>query len=192
MNNTILEIGEKNIDYYRSSVSKFKEYKGYMTYIFSIAFIIISTLFFALQAFQWDPLIQLEKFKRIKKNIGNWQQLIIEKTDIEINKGKAKALQLKPSSFSYACYDYGNFYAALKLNQTSFLPEFILRGNGDVWKFRKADNKDIPAMQFCEYIILKGNYNTAQCGTDMFDKLGYSGYFEFNHPCQTALDVLTR
>jgi hypothetical protein len=190
-NNTILEIGEKNIDYYRSAVTKFKSYKGYLSYVFAIIFIIISTLFFALQSFKWDPLTQLEKFKRIKRNIGSWRQLILEKTDIEVTRGRSRALQLNPRSFDYSCYDYGNFYAALRLNPTTFLPEFILRGIGDVWRFRKAAEIDIPAKQFCEYIILNGNYSTAQCGIDMFNKLGYSGYFELNHPCQNALNIIT-
>ncbi|BAO49538.1 putative viral membrane protein [Alphaentomopoxvirus acuprea] len=190
MNNTLIEIGEKNIDYYRSSSIKFKEYKGYIIYLLSIIFIILSTIFFALQCFKWEPLIQLEIFRRIKKNIGSWQQLIIEKTSNEITRGKARALQLSPNAFSFACYDFGSHYSAIKLNQNTFLPEFILRGTGDVWRFNKAATIDPGAQQFCQFIILSGNNNSVSCGIEMFNLLGYSGFFENNHPCNNALDLI--
>ncbi|CCU55749.1 entry-fusion complex essential component (Cop-H2R) [Choristoneura biennis entomopoxvirus] len=191
MNNTILQIGEKNIDYYRSAATKLKTYKGYMGYILSMLFIIISTLFFILQSFRWEPLVQLDKFRRIKKNIGSWKQLVLEKTQIEMTRGRARSLQLINDAFDFKCYDFGNYYAAMRLNQTTFLPEFILRGIGDVWRFRKAAEKDVSAFQFCEYIIWTNNNNLAQCGIDMFNKLGYSGYFEYGHPCQYALNILS-
>ncbi|CCU56354.1 entry-fusion complex essential component (Cop-H2R) [Mythimna separata entomopoxvirus 'L'] len=191
MNNTVLQIGEKNIDYYRSATAKLRNYKGYMGYILSMIFIILSTIFFILQSFRWNPLFQLEKFRRIKKNIGSWKQLVLEKTQIESTRGRARSLQLINDAFDYRCYDFGNYYAALRLNQTTFLPEFILRGVGDVWRFRKADEVDVGALQFCDYTIINNSSNSAQCGIDMFNKLGYSGYFENGHPCQTALSVLS-
>ncbi|CCU55515.1 entry-fusion complex essential component (Cop-H2R) [Adoxophyes honmai entomopoxvirus 'L'] len=191
MNNTILQIGEKNIDYYRSANAKLRSYKGYMAYILSIIFIIISTIFFILQSFRWEPLVQLDIFRRIKKNIGSWKQLVLEKTQIEMTRGRARSLQLVNDAFDYKCYDFGNYYAALRLNQNTFLPEFILRGIGDVWRFRKSAETDIPALQFCEYTIFNNTNNAVQCGIDMFNKLGYSGYFENQHPCQYALNILS-
>ncbi|AAC97818.1 putative viral membrane protein [Melanoplus sanguinipes entomopoxvirus] len=190
MNSSIIEIGENNIDYYTQHSTQFKNYKGYMSYILAIIFIIISTLFFVIQTYKWDPLIQLEKFKRIKNNIGSWIKSITEKTAIEITRGKAKILQLPSSAFEFNCYDFGSYYAAVKLDSTTALPTFILRGDGGPWQFKKASEIDVSAQQFCQYTILKNAYTSVSCGLDMYNLLGFSGYFEANNPCQTALDVI--
>lgn len=190
MNADTITIYDNEIKYNKTQNAKFIRYKNLLSFILSIIFIIISTLIFMLQIYDWDPIVQLNRFRRIKNNIGNWRKLIIDKTAIEIKRGQIQSLRLKLEAYDYHCYDYGNFYSAIKLNSINFLPSFIMRGNGDVWRFKKAAPIDLSAKQFCQYIIYKNNNTEYTCGLDMFDNIGFSGWFEYDHPCQNALNLI--
>ena len=123
--------------------------------------------------------------------MASWHNNIIEKTGIETNRGKRVALEINNNAiYSFQPYDFGTYYTALRLNSATYLPEFIRRGNGDIWKVNKAADKDTSALQFTKYLIYTNSSNTITCGLDMYNKLGYGGYFNSNHPCQLALDVL--
>jgi hypothetical protein len=190
-NKNTIEIFDSAINYTKEQTAKFYGYKNILTFILSIIFIILSTIIFILQIYEWNPIVQLNTFKRIKNNIGNWRKLIIDKTSIEIKRGQLQSLRLKIDAFDFQCYDYENFYSAIKLNNSNYLPEFIMRGNGDVWMFKKAANIDLSAQQFCKYIIYKNQKeDNITCGTEMFDARGYSGWFEYNHPCNNALNLI--
>lgn len=190
MNANTITIYDNEINYNKTQNAKFVRYKNFLAFILSIIFIIISTIIFMLQIYDWNPITQLNRFRRIKNNIGNWRKLIIDKTAIEIKRGQIQSLRLKIDSFDYQCYDYGNFYAAIKMNSTNFLPSFIMRGNGDVWEFKKAAPIDLSSKQYCKYIIYKNNNTEYTCGTDMFDNIGFGGWFEYDHPCQNALNLI--
>jgi len=187
---TTLKIDENSINYYRKEEGKNREIRGYMIYLLCCIILFGSTVVFLLYLMEWEPLIQLTILKRIKNNVQGWIKLITEKTAIESNKGRILSLQLPISVYDFDCYDIGLAYVALRLNRTSFLPEFIMRGVGDVWNFRKASEIDKSAEQFCRFIIMTDSSNIQTCGISMFNSLGYSGYFENNHPCSNALDIL--
>lgn len=187
MENTILEIGDKTVDYYKKAALTNVETRGYLIYILCIIFLTISVLIFILQCIRWEPLVQLQKLKRIKKNVQSWIGIINERTGIEMARGRTAAMQVQPEAFDMQCYDLGNVFVAMRLNSSTYLPEFIRRGTGDVWRFRKAAEIDTSAEQFCMYNIFVGNQDILTCGIDMFNKLGYSGYFETNHACINAL-----
>lgn len=190
MDTTIIEIGEHSLDYMRKTDMKVKKVKGYLIFIITAVLIFISVCFFALQVAELPFLEQLYIFRRIKNNMGNWKQLILEKTGIEISRGQSVASRVSKEAFSINCFDLGQYYVAVRLSEKNNLPEFIRRAKGDVWMMKKADKIDPSSQQFCEYVSRNMNTNTVSCGIDMYNKIGYSGYFERFHPCQTILDEI--
>lgn len=166
-------------------------------FIFIIVFIclLFSTLFTILQNFDYKPIKELAKFKRIKKNMGSWFNLTKEKTGIEINKGRLLYTS-KPYISEFKCIDYGLYYAVGRLNPNTFLPEFVRRGNSGPWLINKSSSSDLSAQQMCtfilnKYTIIASNEELITCGTDMFNKLGYSGYFIPNSVCELTLEKLS-
>lgn len=187
---TIIEIGESSLDYYKKYNSIISAQKYSLISILTFVFITLSVIFSCLQYFSWDPLYQLEKFKRIKTNMGNWRKLVEEKTAIEVSRGRNAALKSHSDIYDYKCYDFDLYFAALKLNRKNYLSTFIQRGIGGPWMIKKGTSdsgKDVSASQFCEFIISNYSDQEITCGTDMYDKLGYGGWFEIGNPCQTAL-----
>lgn len=195
MGKTLIEVQEHNLDYYRQETSSIQTSKGFELLAFTFFFMIVSVIFALLQYYNYEPLAQLDKFKRIKRNMGTFRINILEKTAIETTRGKRIALSINdPSIYQFECLDFGSYFSPMRLNSSTYLPEFIRRGTGDVWKINKAlkdgVTKDTSAEQFCQYVILNHSNETLTCGIDMYDELGYGGYFNTNHPCQSALDVL--
>lgn len=184
---TIIEFTENSLDYIRQTESNIKNVRGYLILIISAFIIFISSVLFILQTANYDFFDQLAIFKRIKNNMSSWKSLILEKTGIEIARGKNLAARSNIKIFNFECYDMGTYYVSARLNERNGLPQFIKRGKGDVWMIRKADKIDNSSKQFCEYITRTGNQNTITCGMDMYNQIGYSGYFENGHPCQSML-----
>lgn len=188
---TFIEINENNLDYYRQEKIKIDKIKNIEIILITFFFLAISVIVAFLQYYEYRPLSEITTFKRIKHNMGNWKNNIIEKTGIESNRGKRIALQINNNAiYSFQPYDFGSYYAAMRINNVTYLPEFIKRGNGDVWKVNKAATVDVSAQQFTRYLILNYSNNYLTCGIDMYNILGYGGYFNSNHPCQSALDIL--
>lgn len=194
---TLIEVQENNFDYYKNEEVKIQVGKGLELIIFTFFFMTVSIILALLQYYGYEPLVQLDKFKRIKANMGKFRTNIIEKTAIETTRGKRIALTINdPSIYQFECLDFGDYFAALRLDGSTYLPQFIRRGIGDVWKVNKSlkegVSKDTSAEQFCEYIISHYQNDYLTCGVEMYDELGYGGYFNPNHPCQYALDILLR
>ena len=191
MERTFLEIGEYNLDYYRRTEVRRDRIQNLEIILVTFFFLFISIVIAFGQLYDYRPIVELNKFKRIKHNMSNWKNNIIEKTGIESNRGKKLFLQLNDNTiYSFKPYDFGNFYTAMRINNVTYLPEFIRRGNGDVWKVLKAAENDTSAKQFAQYLILTQSSNYLTCGIDMYNILGYGGYFNLNHPCQNALNIL--
>lgn len=189
MDKTVIEFSENSLDYIHQTESKVKNVRGYLILIISAVIVFISTVVFIMQTANYEFIEQLGIFKRIKNNMGSWKSLILEKTGIEVGRGKNMASRVNIKVFNFNCYDFGTYYVGAKLSPKNNLPEFIRRGKGDVWMIQKADKIDNSAKQFCEYQVRNNNLNTITCGMDMYNKIGYSGYFELGHPCQSALNI---
>lgn len=189
---TVIEIDENNVDYYRETKSRIR-FKKIEVIIFIIVIFVIGFLFSLIQYFNYTPYIKLQDFKRIKNNMLKWKTSVIEKTNIESKRGKRVALSLNNSNiYDFNCYNFDSYYAALRLNSSSYLPEFIRRGSGDVWKVTKAAEKDPSAKQYCDYLIKYKSTSYITCGLSMFNELSYSGFFNENHPCKEALNILVK
>lgn len=192
-NKTIIQFDDEKLNYKRTGKSILD--KGNFIFIILVTFIILlcSVIFCVLIGFDWEPLLVLKKFKRIKKNMNSWESIVRNKTFIEANNGRLLYLA-KPLVSNFTCLDYGSYYLPGRINIDSYLPEFVRRGNSGPWTVNKADKNDEPAKQFCSYILEKysrnnQNQNLITCGIDMFNKIGTSGYFIANSPCERALEV---
>jgi hypothetical protein len=192
---TILEVHENNLDYYKIETARIKHFKFIEIFFITFILLTLSVFFLILYCYEPEDWKALKNFTLIKNNMSHWKKNIIAKSNIESTRGKRLYLQ-NPNQDSqiFKCYDFGLYYAASRLNGITFLPEFIRRGNGDVWKVSKSVNTknkyDKSAHQFCQYLTFKNSDNIITCGLDMYNKLGYGGYFNFGHPCQTVLDQL--
>lgn len=184
---TVIELDDDSITYKKST----KTYKqSNIFYIILILFIIfiISLCYSILQYFEWKPLMVIQKFKRIKKNMTSWDNITKNKTAIESNKGRLLYLSNKNVS-NLQCLDFGNYYAVGRLSKQEYLPEFIKRGNSGPWVIKKANVIDESAKQFCNYVLNKYSDNLITCGLKMYEELGYSGYFSNDSPCENALNI---
>lgn len=149
----------------------------------------ISILFFVLELYEHPFIKNIKYICRIKKNLNNYTAVTNEKIAIEIIKTKQFYLSNTNKFGSFTCVDMGEFYVAGKINSNVFLPEFIRRGNGGIWKFLKGDINDEPAKQFCEFISSTVN-SSIICGKDMLEKIGYSDYLDSKSPCNNFLNFL--
>lgn len=131
-------------------------------------------------------------FNRIKKNFNNISSFINEKTAIEIKKTKRlyNTSSYQNDLKKFKCYDLNSYYVAARINEEVFLPEFIVRGDGNVWKILKSSKDDIGAKQFCEYIIEVESDNKVVCGNDMLEKFGSSDYIIQDSPCNLILNFM--
>lgn len=194
---TTIVFNENEISYEKLTKQTINTNSVFLILFLTFVIFLISVIFSLVRGFEWEPFMVLEKFKRIKKNMNSWSSIISEKTGLEINKGRLLYLT-KPSVNNFQCMDYGSFYVPGHLSSASFLPEFIRRGNSGPWIINKANSDSDPsALQFCKFLldkyVTKSNNldNLITCGTDMFKKMGYGGYFIANSPCERAIEVLT-
>lgn len=190
---SIIEIDENELNYKKIDTKFFNKTKFIFLIILIFLIFLGSVIICILQNFDWVPLKNLNTFKRIKKNMNSWGNIVNEKTGIEMNKGKLLYLS-KPDVVNFSCIDYGLYYAPGKLNENNFLPQFITRGNSGPWIVKKASNDDESAKQFCEFLLTKNinNSNLITCGKDMYNKLGYSGYFTQNSPCENFISNFSK
>lgn len=190
---SVIEINENALNYKKIDTKFFNKTKFLFLIILVFIIFLFSVILCVLQNFEWTPLQELNTFKRIKKTMNSWSNIVNEKTGIEINKGKLLYLS-KPDIAEFSCIDYGLYYAAGRLNENIFLPQFIMRGNSGPWIIKKADTVDEPAKQFCEFLLSKkiDNNNIITCGKEMYEKLGYSGYFTQNSPCENFISNFSK
>jgi hypothetical protein len=188
MEKTILAFDNKNLEYTKTDHKIIKKDNFFIIILTVFVIFFLSICYSLLINFEWQPLKTLEKFKRIKKNMNSWTSIVNEKTGIEINKGRYLYLT-KPSVSDFQCIDYGSYYVPGRISSSTYLPEFVRRGGSGPWVINKADEKDLSSLQFCKFLLNKyitksSNLdNLITCGIDMFDKIGYSGYFMLNSPC---------
>lgn len=184
---TTIELDDDSITYKKN----YKNHKqSNIFYIILVLFIIftLSVCYSVLQYFEWKPLGVLQKFKRIKKNISSWDNITKNKSVIESEKGRLVFLSNKNVS-NLQCLDFDDYYAVGRLSKTNYLPEFIKRGNSGPWIIKKANINDESAKQFCQFVLNKYSDNIITCGINMYEELGYSGYFSNDSPCEKALQI---
>lgn len=147
----------------------------------------ISFLFFICQIIELDIIKEYLTFKKIKNNMNNMKKLNSNKTLIEIDKGKKLVLSTSLNLTQFNCYNINNYYVAARINKNTYLPEFIRKDTADVWKINGSDDS---SQQFCQYLIMEHADNTITCGIQMYEEIGYGGYFNLNHPCQLILNKM--
>lgn len=191
MDNTKLTLNNNTLEYTKEKNKIPISINLYKLIIISII-ICISIFIFFLDYVDHKFIRNIRYFVRIKKNFNNISSYINEKTAIEIEKTKrlynSSSSQIKLNKF--ACYDLKTYYVAAKINKEVYLPEFITRGDGNIWKILKSSERDIPAQQFCEYILTKEYDNTVICGKDMVEKFGSSDYIITDSPCNVILTFM--
>lgn len=196
MEKTVLVFDNKNLEYTKTDHKIVKKDSFFIILLTVFVIFFLSICYSLLINFEWQPLKTLEKFKRIKKNMNSWTSIVNEKTGIEINKGRYLYLT-KPSVSDFQCIDYGSYYVPGRISSSTYLPEFVRRGGSGPWVINKADENDLSSLQFCKFLLNKyvtksSNLdNLITCGIDMFDKIGYSGYFILNSPCENTIKALT-
>lgn len=169
--------------------------KEFLFTFISIGLLIIFTLLSIAQTLPWKPLDNFLAFQDIQRNFNKWNSIISQYQILESN----KIVALKPSMSNYnrvMCVDYGTFYIPIFFNDLTLngesrtLPAAIRRGNGDGWTVTKSSNNDTAAYQQCLYVASEYIDSVITCGTDMYNKLGYGGYLNSGHWCNTARDKL--
>lgn len=194
---TKIEFDDDNLTYQNIGDGKVKGASLFFIILIIIIIFICSTIFTILQGFNFKPLVELSVFKRIKRNMNSWLNLTQEKTGIEITKGKLFLLTTAKAG-EFRVMDFDSFYAVGRINPTSYLPEFLRRGNSGPWIISKAAKNDLSAKQFAEFLLTKhilsnANIdNTIVCGIDMYNKLGYSGYFNSSSVCELTISYLKK
>jgi len=157
----------------------------------SIFIMVCLTLIAIAQIIKWKPMDTFLAFQDIQRNFNKWSSIIATYQQLESN----KITNLTPSMSNYnsiSCVDYGTFYipAYFASNNGLLLPTAIRRGNGDAWMVIKSDPKDPAALQQCLYLASEMSSNTVTCGSDMYSKLGYGGYLNNGHWCNSIRDKL--
>jgi hypothetical protein len=186
---TVIELDDDSITYKKNTNSYNQTNVFYIILILFIIFL-LSVCYSLLLYFEWNPLLVLQKFKRIKKNMTSWDTITKNKNAIESEKGKLLYLSNKNVA-KLQCLDFDNYYVVGRISSENYLPEFIKRGDSGPWMIKKLNKKDVAAQQFCLYILTKYANNTITCGLKMYEKLGYSGYFYNNSPCEKAISVFS-
>ena len=156
-----------------------KTNSSYILYTTILYIFIIGVMFLIFFGYinDFDFFVQMKTYNNIVNNINTFGKLVTQITQQQTAINKQRFFnQLEPLS-QYYCYDMGSYYVASLLN-SEYLPTFIRRGDGDIWRVSKAANVDIAASQFCLYIINNYSDNMITCGNDYYSKLGISGYLE--------------
>lgn len=161
----------------------------------AIGLVIIFTLVSVAQMIEWKPIDNFIAFQDIQRNFNNWTSVINDFQTLESN--KIQTLVSSMSNYNQVtCVDYGAYYIPLFFNnitinsQNFLLPAAVRRGNGDGWSVTKSSTNDPAAFQQCLYVASELSDSTVTCGLDMYNKLGYGGYLNQGHWCNTARDKL--
>jgi hypothetical protein len=124
-----------------------------------------------------DFFVQMKVYNNIVNNINTFANLIKQVSTQQSAINKQRFFNNYNQFSQYSCYDMGSYYVASLLGN-NYLPSFIRRGNGDIWRINKAASIDVAASQFCLYVINQYNDNIIECGNDYYKKLGISGFLE--------------
>ena len=122
-----------------------------------------------------DFFVQMKTYNNIINNINTYGELVKQITAQQTSINKQRFFNNYSQFSQYNCYDMGSYYVAALLD-SNYLPSFIRRGVGDIWRINKAASVDLAASQFCLYIINQYNDNVIECGNDSYAKIGISGY----------------
>lgn len=169
--------------------------KQLLSVIIGIALMITFSIISVAQILRWTPLDNFIAFQDIQRNFNNWTKILSDYQTLESNKIK-NLVPLMSNYNNIACIDYGTFYLPIFFSnitldgQTYLLPTAVRRGNGDGWSVTKSDSNDPAALQQCLYVASELSDNTITCGIDMYNKIGYGGFLNKGHWCNTAKDLL--
>jgi competence protein ComGC len=174
-----IEINIQPLSVQAKNAIKAKTNYSYSLYTTILYILIISIMFIIFIAYvnDVDFFVQMKTYNNIVNNINNFGSLVKQITIQQAALNKQRFFGKYSLLSQYKCYDMGTYYVAALLD-SSFLPTFIRRGSGDIWRVNKAATIDLPASQFCLYLISQYNDNNLQCGNDYYAKLGISGYLE--------------
>lgn len=172
-----------------------------ITSIITIILLGVFTLVSVAQVIQWKPLDTFIAFQDIQRNFNRWRKTIEDYEVTESN--RIKSLIPSMSNFNqFTCVDYGTFYIPITFMNNYrgaerqhndgklLLPTAVRRGNGDGWAVTKSASVDPSALQQCLYVASERSDSLITCGSDMYNKLGYGGYFNQGHWCNVARDKL--
>lgn len=169
--------------------------KQFVSMALAIGLLVVFTIVSIAQMIQWQPLDNFIAFQDIQRNFNTWTKVLGDYQSLESNKIKT----LIPSMSNYnqvVCIDYGAFYMPMFFNDITIentsllLPAAVRRGNGDGWAVTKSSTNDPAALQQCLYVASELSDSVVTCGVDMYNKLGYGGYLNQGHWCNTARDLL--
>lgn len=144
--------------------------------IFYIVVLSLIILIYVLYTNNYAPFVVLKDYNAIVRSINTYSILVDEITSQESKENHIK-FNATTKFNRFTCIDMGSYYVSVMLNN-EYLPTFIRRGNGDIWRVSKAAAKDDAALQFCNYISTAYMDNYITCGNDMFKKIGISGYLD--------------
>uniref|UniRef100_A0AAU7E217 Viral membrane protein n=1 Tax=Rousettus bat poxvirus TaxID=3141933 RepID=A0AAU7E217_9POXV len=185
---TTVSVNGLDLEYVRAHERVSVRYARVSTLCFFFVMLVASAVLFVYQISEGNVVSELRKYSRLKHAILSWRPLVDAKVRIERERGRQEAAT-RPSAFNFRCVDFGPYFVPVRLDRASFLPQAVRRGRGDGWMVKKAARVDPSAQQFCEYVLDNNDGNTITCGTEMFDELGYSGYFEAGHWCSSFLGL---
>lgn len=171
---------------------KFKLAKPLRSKYYAIAQLIIFGVFcgvilvvFFLQISNLPLMEALRLQKLIIRNLDLIDKAVIPQSTIA--QERLRNIHLPQSAFVFKCLDMGLYYLPVRINPDTYNYEGVRRGNGDIWIIEKASSVDIAAAQFCNFVITEKKDNTIECGIEMFQSLGYSGYSNSEHWCVVSL-----
>jgi hypothetical protein len=159
--------------------------------VVAVGLILILTILSIAQMIKWEPLDTFLAFQDIQRNFNKWPSILSDYEILESNKISNLKIYMKNYN-TITCVDYGTYYipAYFQSSNGLLLPTAIRRGNGDAWMITKSDPNDQAAYQQCLYLASEMSNNTITCGSDMYNKLGYGGYLNNGHWCNSIRDKL--
>ncbi|QGN68078.1 IMV membrane protein [Equine molluscum contagiosum-like virus] len=186
---TTLSVHGLELNYVREHERASVRYAGVSTVAFFLLVLVASTVLFLYQLSDDNVFATLARYARIKSALRSWRPLVAAKTRLERERGRQLAAR-RADIFDFRCMDFGAFFLPVRLDRETFLPQAVRRGRGDGWTVAKAAPLDPGAQQFCEFVLRNHEDSTLTCGTEMFNEIGYSGYFEPGHWCRDFVDLL--
>ncbi|QHR82612.1 MV entry-fusion complex protein [Brazilian porcupinepox virus 1] len=189
MDKTTLNVNGVELEYFREKETNSIKVAKKSTLCFFVLILTISILLLWFQVSDNSIFIELLRYLRIKDTVRWWRPLVESKSKLESDRGRMVSAD-RSDMFNFNCIDYGPYILPVRLDPKTFLPQAIRRGVGDGWVIKKADKLDLSANQYCEYIIKNKSDNVITCGSDMMDKLGYSGYFMNSHWCSDFYNLI--
>lgn len=187
---TTVSVHGLDLEYVRAHERASVRYARVSTLCFFFVLLFLSAVLFIYQISEGNVVSTLRQYARIKQSIVNWRPLVEAKSHIERERGRRAAVA-RPDLFEFRCVNFGAYFLPARLDRATYLPQAVRRGRGDGWMIKKAAATDLSASQFCDFVLDNYSGNVITCGTEMFNEIGYGGYFEQGHWCNGFLDTVT-